>query len=156
MFRLFGKSKRDTGTYSPEGSNASPDHEEQEGAEGFTVLEPKSSVGVPSHDIPPSYNSVTQLPYQLPGRGGGNLPAPARQNSTPSNPLAGVQFTLSPRLTTDTEIQYITAAVDSVMARVKGIEWAAFEYNFNLEQSVLGTTQEVEDGVGGLDIDNSQ
>lgn len=155
MFRLFGKnSKRDTGPHSPEGSNASPGLEEREGIEGFTVLDPKQNAPVGGQDVPPSYNSVAQqLPYQLPGR---SVPAsPVRQNSTFSHPLAGVQFSLSPRLTTDSELQYITAAVDSVLAKIKGVEWAAFDYSFTLEQSVVGT-QHVEEGVEGLDLENNQ
>ena len=42
------------------------------------------------------------------------------------------------RLNTDTELQYMVAAVDSVMARIKSIELGALEYNFVLEKTVLG------------------
>ena len=61
---------------------------------------------------------------------------PMRQESN-INLLDGVHFSLSPRLSMDTHLQYMATAVDSVMARLTSIEWGALEYNFNLEKSVL-------------------
>ena len=46
------------------------------------------------------------------------------------------------RLNTDTELQYMVAAVDSVLARIKSIELGALEYSFSLEKTVLGEVEE--------------
>merc|ERR1712080_150280 len=77
-----------------------------------------------------------QLPYQLPRQG--NTPAGGvERRRSEQHPLSGVTFTLSPRLTQGRELEYITAAVDSVLTKMGGIDWAAYEYSFGLEQSVL-------------------
>eukprot|EP00092_Neocalanus_flemingeri_P011669 GFUD01012574.1.p1 GENE.GFUD01012574.1~~GFUD01012574.1.p1 ORF type:complete len:171 (-),score=62.15 GFUD01012574.1:56-568(-) len=147
--RLFGKNKKDPA--SPTWSSASADHTEREGEEGFTVLESRQTNPVVYSDHPPVYPSLSaaNLPYLLPGgppgvvgvqgggAGGGVGVAKAREQQSNINPLDGVHFALSHRLTTDTELQYMATAVDSVMARLKSIEWASLEYNFTLERSVL-------------------
>jgi len=142
MFRLFGsKKERKDGPPSPEGAGGS-DHEEREAAEGFTELVPsRPAPGTPAQALPggegpPTYSSLQQqLPYQLPRQG--NTPGGLERRSSEQHPLSGVTFTLSPRLTQDRELEYITAAVDSVLAKMGGIDWAAYEYSFGLEQSVL-------------------
>ena len=58
------------------------------------------------------------------------------------------------RLTTDTELEYMAAAVDSVMARIKSIQWGAMEYNFTLEKSVLESQASARgEDMEGLTID---
>merc|ERR1711971_796883 len=132
------------------------DHEEREAPEGFTELVPsRPAPGTPAHALPggegpPTYSSLQQqLPYQLPRQG--NTPGSLERRGSEQHPLSGVTFTLSPRLTQvannvivlelfhhqDRELEYITAAVDSVLAKMGGIDWAAYEYSFGLEQSVL-------------------
>jgi len=139
MFRLFGsKKERKDGQASPEGAGGS-DHEEREAAEGFTELVPSrpapGTPALPAGEGPPTYSSLQQqLPYQLPRQG--TTPGLERRGSE-QHPLNGVTFTLSPRLTQDRELEYITAAVDSVLAKMGGIDWSAYEYSFGLEQSVL-------------------
>jgi len=134
MFRLFGGSKKkEGGPPSPEGANS--DHEEREAPEGFTELVPRATAGVPSGEGPPTYSSLQQqLPYQLPSHS--QLPGVERR-ARESHPLAGVNFILSPRLTQDSELQYISTAVDSVLTKINSIEWTSLDYSFGLEQSVL-------------------
>ena len=52
--------------------------------------------------------------------------------------VQGIVMTPYFRLSTDRELQYIVAAVDSVLARIKSIELGALEYSFVLEKTVLG------------------
>jgi len=54
-----------------------------------------------------------------------------------NHPLEGVGFSLSPNLKLDTELEYIAAAVNSVLAKIEEMDWSVFEYNFTLERSVL-------------------
>eukprot|EP00090_Calanus_glacialis_P019757 TRINITY_DN30299_c0_g1_i8.p1 TRINITY_DN30299_c0_g1~~TRINITY_DN30299_c0_g1_i8.p1 ORF type:complete len:170 (-),score=61.67 TRINITY_DN30299_c0_g1_i8:76-585(-) len=165
--RLFGKNKKEDKETSP------GEHQEVEGYEGFTVLESRQGGHPPS--VYPSLGTAN-LPYLLPGGppgavvmkneivgsfggpGGGGAgqvgdPELMRQQSD-KHPLDGVHFSLSPRLTTDTELQYMVTAVDSVMARMKNIEWGALEYSFALERSVL-ETQGMGEELDGLTM-NSQ
>jgi len=140
--RLFGKNKKDP---------TSPDQTEREGEEGFTVVESRQAPAVQHGDPPSVYPSIStaNLPYMLPGgppgQVGGHIgqgsrgAAKVKEQPRNSNPMDGVHFSLSPRLTTDTEVQYMVTAVDSVMDRLKKIEWGALEYNFSLERSVLGS-----------------
>jgi len=148
--RLFGKSTRRDDPPSPSGSTNS----EREGEEGFTVVG-ETRPGVPSNDQQSNYYNqvmnVSQLPYQLPNQqhgypsqqGGGAphppgaLPPTYQTQTSVHQPLDGVLFTLSPRLKTDSELEYMTAAVDSVMAKIEGLDWGAFEYSFALERTVL-------------------
>jgi len=108
--------------------------------------------------------SPSHLPYQLPGQQhasrypppgaspyGSRYPPPGGATSYPSpqgrapfqtqmsmsQPLEGVAFTLSPMLKTDGELDYISAAVDSVLEKIKDVNWEEFEYSFDLERSVL-------------------
>jgi len=155
MFRLFGsKKERKDGQASPEGAGGS-DHEEREAAEGFTELVPSrpapGTPALPAGEGPPTYSSLQQqLPYQLPRQGttpggrhwqnvssGVKICRSLERRGSEQHPLNGVTFTLSPRLTQDRELEYITAAVDSVLAKMGGIDWSAYEYSFGLEQSVL-------------------
>jgi hypothetical protein len=154
--RLFGQSKR----RDPPSPSGSTNSEEKEGEEGFTVVgDTRASNAAPPND-PFSY--LTQLPYQLPNQGGypppggappgggGGVPrtTPSFQSQTSVReaPLDGVLFQLSPRLTTDSELEYMTTAVDSVMNKIKSMDWAAFDYNFSLERSVIANDVNI-DGV---------
>jgi len=152
--RLFGKSTRRDDPPSPSGSNTS----EREGEEGFTIVGENRPGAAPADQQPTYFNqmmNVAQLPYQLPNQPpppGGSYPSPQggvppyppqfshpplQTQQSVHQPLDGVVFTLSPRLKTDGELEYMTAAVDSVMAKVKNMEWSAFDYNFSLERSVV-------------------
>ena len=51
--------------------------------------------------------------------------------------LDGVHFSLNPRLNTDEKLQYMGTALDSVLDKVKSIEWEAMEYNFVLEKTFM-------------------
>jgi len=135
MFRLFGSKKKE-GPPSPEGAGNNSDHEET--PEGFTDLVPRPAPGAPGGMGLPTYSTPAQpLPYQLPSQPYPPGPGKLMRRVSEKHPLSGVQFTLSPRLTQDTELQYISAAVDSVMSKINNIDWGMFEYSFGLEQSVL-------------------
>lgn len=138
LSRLFGKSKKDPP--SPSGSHTSPETSEREGEEGFTILgetKPTTSTA-PANDLPPPYLSVSQLPYPV-REGAGPALGSASSGSGGSHPLDGVMFQLSPRLTTDSELDQMSLAVEAVMTRIRSLEWAAFDYNFSLEQGVLSS-----------------
>jgi hypothetical protein len=69
-------------------------------------------------------SSVGQLPYPVHDRaGGGSGAALSGGNSSggggSSHPLDGVVFQLSPRLTTDTELDQMSLAVEAVMTRYR-------------------------------------
>merc|ERR1719186_2272816 len=104
--------------------------------------------------------SPSHLPYQLPNQRypapgaspyGSRYPSPGGATSYPSpqdwptfqtqmsvnQPLEGVAFTLSPMLKTDGELDYISAAIDSVLEKINDVNWEEFEYSFALERSVL-------------------
>jgi len=141
--RLFGKStKKDPP--SP-GSNNSSDLSEREGDHNFTLID--QAPPAPNSEAPPTYQSLNQLPYQLPqhqnrggaGAAGGPGVKPAKLQSQLSHPLEGVVFHLSPKLATDSELDQMTQTVDNLMSRMKSMEWAAFDYNFALEKSVLSS-----------------
>merc|ERR1719154_55201 len=132
MFRLFGSKKKE-GPPSPEGGGS--DHEEREAPEGFTELVPRPPGGQGAEG-PPTYSMLQQqLPYQLPSQA--STPGKEGRRGSEQHPLAGVHFHLSPRLTQDGEVEYISAAVDSVLARMAATDWTAYDYSFSLEQSVL-------------------
>jgi len=134
---------------------------EREGEEGFTMVGESRGPASGHPDGHPSYFPASHLPYQLPNQGGyppgggggvaggrGGTPNPGFQSQTSVReaPLDGVLFQLSPRLTTDSELEYMTTAVDAVMSKIKSMDWAAFDYNFNLERSVLANDINI-DGV---------
>eukprot|EP00091_Calanus_sinicus_P024842 TRINITY_DN9138_c0_g1_i1.p1 TRINITY_DN9138_c0_g1~~TRINITY_DN9138_c0_g1_i1.p1 ORF type:complete len:163 (-),score=57.83 TRINITY_DN9138_c0_g1_i1:97-585(-) len=141
--RLFGKTKKE--------QISSGEQQESEGEEGFAVVESRQGGDPPS--VYPSIQAAN-LPYLLPGgppgvggvqgdKGGGGAghvgDTKLKRQQSNKHPLDGVHFSLSPRLTTDTELQYMVTAVDSVMARTKNIDWGSLEYSFALERSVLET-----------------
>lgn len=145
--RLFGKGKKEPP--SPSGSQNSPDLSEREGDDNFTLVDQKPMNPQPNADLPPTYQSVNQLPYQLLTRMPGGSPAtaagsgggvgPPTLQKQISHPLEGVVFHLSPKLATDSELDQLTSTVDNVMSRIKNIEWAAFDYDLSLEKSVLSS-----------------
>eukprot|EP00092_Neocalanus_flemingeri_P028555 GFUD01031010.1.p1 GENE.GFUD01031010.1~~GFUD01031010.1.p1 ORF type:complete len:127 (-),score=42.72 GFUD01031010.1:122-502(-) len=119
--RLFGKNKREV---------VSPtEHLERDDAE---TTPPESK---PSQDNLP-YQMPYQSPYQSPQQ-----PIISRQESQ-YHPLQGVHFTLSPRLNSDTELQYLKLGLDSVISRLNNINLDTLDYNFALEHSILSSEAE--------------
>jgi len=157
--RLFGKVKKDPP--SPSGSHNSPDLSERETEDNFTLVENKPTTIALANTL----ENISRLPYPLPnqnshypalpsgGGGGGYPPQPQggggglkSQQSSSNHPLDGVQFQLSPRLATDSQLDQIVFSVETVMSRVKNVDWTSMDYNFNLERSILTSELDL-DGV---------
>eukprot|EP00088_Acartia_fossae_P052955 TRINITY_DN6003_c0_g2_i1.p1 TRINITY_DN6003_c0_g2~~TRINITY_DN6003_c0_g2_i1.p1 ORF type:complete len:175 (+),score=40.06 TRINITY_DN6003_c0_g2_i1:77-601(+) len=160
--RLFGKSSKKDPP-SPSGSNNSPDLSERE-TDDFTLVENNKNVAGGAEALAATFHNISKLPYPAlpnqsntspypalppigggvgyppPGGGGGhNANSNTRPASAQNHPLDGVQFQLSPRLATDSQLDQIVVSVESVMSRVKNVDWASLDYNFTLERSILST-----------------
>ncbi len=137
MERLFGRKTKKSSTTSASPATTSPGNPAVVAEdEGFSVVSGSSNQPVYPNitnpyapNVPQTAQSITEQ-NGLPQKGGKNAPGSA------SAYLDGVPFVLSTKCS-GTDLDALVARVEGISERVKNVDWAATEYNFNLEKSVV-------------------
>ncbi len=131
MERLFGRKTKKSSVASP--TNPSPAVVAED--EGFSVVSNSSSQPVYPNIANPYAANANVVKSSVEQQNGTEL---ARSNSKGGSAyLDGVPFVLSNKCSGGADIDAILARVEGISERVRNVDWASTEYNFNLERSVV-------------------
>lgn len=144
MERLFGRSKpKKTSTSSNPGpaspsTNAAVTNED----EGFAIVSNPNPPAAASNPYVAAnlYPNVPPCPYPIakPELPNGNDSSKTQTGSSGSSAyLDGVPFTLSSRCSGGTDLDEVLARVENIAERIRRVDWAATDYDFRLEKSVM-------------------
>lgn len=118
--RMFGRSRRPS-------SVPREDHEREDG--GYVLVGDGSS---PSPDAVSTYTLEGATAFM----DGSRRPSTAARTASVEDPVEGVPFHLTVRVSAEGGIDHLSEAM-AVVARMESTDWDAYEYDFKLEHSVL-------------------